>query len=192
MSKPKVYIDGKEGTTGLQIYERLGSREDIELLLIGEDRRKDPAERKKFLNGADIVFLCLPDAAAIEAVDMIENDRTRVIDCSTAHRTAPGWVYGFPELRPGQRERIRAERRAKLGDVADPNTSRKKLAAKEKAGRGPAVEGKLSPEEREALRRKLADLDAKEAEAKAEAEKAAAEAEKVIHIDIDDTPGDGE
>ena len=111
MSKPKVYIDGKEGTTGLQIYERLGSREDIELLLIGEDKRKDPAERKKFLNGADIVFLCLPDAAAIEAVDMIENDRTRVIDCSTAHRTAPGWVYGFPELRPGQRERIRAAAR---------------------------------------------------------------------------------
>ena len=68
MSKPKVYIDGKEGTTGLQIYERLGAREDIELLLIDEDKRKDPAERKKLMAAADIVFLCLPDAAAIEAV----------------------------------------------------------------------------------------------------------------------------
>ena len=107
MSKPKVYIDGKEGTTGLQIYERLGAREDIELLLIDEDKRKDPEERRKFLNGADLVFLCLPDAAAVEAVAMIDNPRTRVIDASTAHRTAEGWVYGFPELLPGQRQRIR-------------------------------------------------------------------------------------
>ena len=98
MSKPKVYIDGKEGTTGLQIYDRLAQREDIELLLIGEDKRKDTAERKKFLNEADLVFLCLPDAAAVEAVSLIENDRTRVIDCSTAHRTNPDWTYGFPEL----------------------------------------------------------------------------------------------
>lgn len=104
-NKPKVYIDGKEGTTGLQIYERLGPREDIELLLIDEDKRKDTEERRKFLNAADLVFLCLPDAAAIEAVSLIENDRTRVIDCSTAHRTDPNWVYGFPELR-GQREKI--------------------------------------------------------------------------------------
>ena len=103
MSKPKVYIDGKEGTTGLQIYERLGSREDIELLLIDEDKRKDTQERKKFLNAADLVFLCLPDAAALEAVTLIENPKTKVIDASTAHRTAPGWVYGFPELLPGQR-----------------------------------------------------------------------------------------
>ena len=107
MSKPKVYIDGKEGTTGLQIYDRLAAREDIELLLIDEDKRKDPEERKKFLNAADLVFLCLPDAAAIEAVSMIENARTRVIDASTAHRTAEGWVYGFPELLPGQRQRIK-------------------------------------------------------------------------------------
>ena len=105
MSAPKVYIDGKEGTTGLQIYERLGGRGDIQLLLIDEDRRKDPAERKKFLNEADLVFLCLPDAAAVEAVSLIENENTRVIDCSTAHRTAPGWVYGFPELH-GHRENI--------------------------------------------------------------------------------------
>ena len=110
MSKPKVFIDGKEGTTGLQIYERLGGRQDIDLLLIDEDKRKDPAERKKFLNEADLVFLCLPDAAAREAVSLIDSDHTRVIDASTAHRTAPGWVYGFPELCPGQRETIRQAR----------------------------------------------------------------------------------
>ena len=108
--KPKVYIDGKEGTTGLQIYDRLAAREDIELLLIDESKRKDPAERKQFLNAADLVFLCLPDAAAVEAVSLIENGQTRVIDCSTAHRTAEGWVYGFPEL-SGQREAIRTAAR---------------------------------------------------------------------------------
>lgn len=111
MSKPKVYIDGKEGTTGLQIYDRLAAREDIELLLIDEAKRKDPAERKKFLNAADLVFLCLPDAAAVEAVSLIENDHTRVIDCSTAHRTAEGWAYGFPELSPERREAIRTAQR---------------------------------------------------------------------------------
>lgn len=110
MSKPKIYIDGKEGTTGLQIYERLGARDDIELLLIDEDKRKDAQERKKLLNAADLVFLCLPDAAAREAVSLIENGGTRVIDCSTAHRTAEGWTYGFPELR-GQRERIKTAKR---------------------------------------------------------------------------------
>ena len=107
MNKPKVYIDGKEGTTGLQIYERLGGREDIELLLIDEDKRKDTEERRKFLNAADLVFLCLPDAEAVEAVSLIDNPKTRVIDASTAHRTADGWVYGFAELLPGQRQRIR-------------------------------------------------------------------------------------
>lgn len=110
MSKPKVYIDGKEGTTGLQIYERLGGRDDIELLLIDEDKRKDREERKKLLNAADLAFLCLPDAAAVEAVSLIGNGRTRVIDCSTAHRTAEGWVYGFPELH-AQRERIKTAQR---------------------------------------------------------------------------------
>ena len=109
MSKPNIYIDGKEGTTGLQIYDRLAAREDIQLLLIDEDKRKDPAERKKLLNAADLVFLCLPDAAAVEAVSLMENDTTRVIDCSTAHRVAPGWVYGFPEL--GRREKIAAATR---------------------------------------------------------------------------------
>ncbi|MDY3906665.1 MAG: N-acetyl-gamma-glutamyl-phosphate reductase [Lawsonibacter sp.] len=115
MNKPKVYIDGKEGTTGLQIYERLGGRDDIELLLIDEDKRKDTEERKKFLNAADLVFLCLPDAAAIEAVSLIDKPKTRVIDASTAHRTAEGWVYGFAELLPGQRQRIRF-----AGRVANP------------------------------------------------------------------------
>ena len=111
MNRPKVYIDGKEGTTGLQIYDRLAAREDIELLLIDEDKRKDTAERKKFLNGADLVFLCLPDAAALEAVSLIENENTRVIDCSTAHRTNPDWVYGFPELKKGQKEAVQAAKR---------------------------------------------------------------------------------
>ena len=106
MSKPKVYIDGKEGTTGLQIYERLGKRDDIELLLIDEEKRKDLTERKKLLNAADLAFLCLPDAAAIEAVGLIDNDHTRVIDASTAHRTAEGWDYGFPELSTEHRAAI--------------------------------------------------------------------------------------
>nr|WP_325212648.1 N-acetyl-gamma-glutamyl-phosphate reductase [uncultured Oscillibacter sp.] len=109
--KPKVYIDGKEGTTGLQIYDRLAAREDIDLILIDEAKRKDPAERKKFLNEADLVFLCLPDAAAVEAVSLIENGHTRVIDCSTAHRTAEGWTYGFPELSAERREAIRTAKR---------------------------------------------------------------------------------
>ena len=98
MAIPKVYIDGREGTTGLQIYERLGARSDIEFLHIDADKRKDVEERKKLLNAADIVFLCLPDGAAREAVELIENEHTRVIDASTAHRTTRGWVYGFPEL----------------------------------------------------------------------------------------------
>ena len=98
MGKPVIYIDGQEGTTGLQIDKRLGSRDDIELLRIREDKRKDLEERRRLINEADLVFLCLPDAAAAEAVSLIENPNTRVIDASTAHRTAPGWVYGFPEL----------------------------------------------------------------------------------------------
>lgn len=104
--KPIVYIDGKDGTTGLQIYDRLSARDDIDLLLIDEEKRKDPEARKACINQADIVFLCLPDSAAREAVAMVENPATRVIDASTAHRTAPGWVYGFPELKAGQKEAI--------------------------------------------------------------------------------------
>lgn len=107
--KPKIYIDGKEGTTGLQIYERLGSREDIELLLIDEAKRKDPVERAKLMNAADVVFLCLPDAAAVEAVTLVENPATRIIDASTAHRTNPDWVYGFAEI--GNREAIKTATR---------------------------------------------------------------------------------
>lgn len=110
MSKPKVYIDGREGTTGLQICDRLAGRDDIDLLLIDEDKRKDVEERRKLLNAADLVFLCLPDDAAREAVSLIGNDHTRVIDCSTAHRTGAGWVYGFPELH-GQREKIVSAKR---------------------------------------------------------------------------------
>lgn len=110
MNKPKIYIDGKEGTTGLQIYERLGARDDIELLLIDEDKRKDVEERRRLLNAADLVFLCLPDEAAREAVSLVTNEHTRIIDCSTAHRTEEGWVYGFPELHD-QREKIRTAKR---------------------------------------------------------------------------------
>lgn len=111
MSKPIVYIDGKEGTTGLQIYDRLAQRQDIDLLLIDEDKRKDAAERKKCINAANIVFLCLPDAAAKEAVSLTENDRTRIIDASTAHRTAEGWAYGFAELSKEHRAAIAGGKR---------------------------------------------------------------------------------
>ena len=111
MSKPKVYIDGKEGTTGLQIYDRLAVRSDIELLLIDEDKRKDPVERKRLMDLADIVFLCLPDAAAMEAVSLIESPTTRVIDASTAHRTNSDWDYGFPELSEKHREAIKTSKR---------------------------------------------------------------------------------
>ncbi len=109
--KPIVYIDGKEGTTGLQIYDRIGARDDITLLLIDEDKRKDPAERQKLMNAADLVFLCLPDAAAREAVTLVTNPATRIIDASTAHRTSPGWDYGFAELSPQHRAAIQASRR---------------------------------------------------------------------------------
>lgn len=94
----KIFIDGKAGTTGLRIYERLSDRKDIEIILLSEEERKDPVARKKALNNADIAFLCLPDDAARESVSMIENENTVVIDTSTAHRTLDGWCYGFPEL----------------------------------------------------------------------------------------------
>src|SRR5574344_933216 len=96
--KYKVFIDGKEGTTGLRIFERFSNRQDIELILIDEDKRKDLAERKKCINESDITFLCLPDAASIEAVSLVDNSHTKIIDASTAHRTLPDWAYGFPEL----------------------------------------------------------------------------------------------
>lgn len=106
----KVFIDGSAGTTGLRIYERLERRGDIELLRLPDERRKDPGARRDALNQADIAFLCLPDAAAEEAVSLIENPDTAVIDASAAHRTAEGWEYGFPELR-GRRERIARSKR---------------------------------------------------------------------------------
>lgn len=106
----KVFIDGSAGTTGLRIRERLAAREDIELLILPEELRKQPAARKEMLNQADIAFLCLPDAAAIEAVSMIENPNTVVLDTSTAHRTDPNWCYGFPEL---SKERYQAVKEAK-------------------------------------------------------------------------------
>lgn len=102
----KVFIDGKEGTTGLQIYERLGKRDDIDLITLPEELRKDVNARRECLNSADICFLCLPDAAAIEAAGLITNPKTRIIDASTAHRTNPGWVYGLPELSKKRREEI--------------------------------------------------------------------------------------
>ena len=106
----KVFIDGSAGTTGLRIYDRLQDREDIELLVLPEEKRKDTQARKEMLNQADIAFLCLPDAAAVEAVSLVENDHTVIIDTSTAHRTAEGWVYGMPEI-AGQRDKIRCARR---------------------------------------------------------------------------------
>lgn len=106
----KVYIDGQEGTTGLKILERFKDRNDIELLKIDEDKRKDADERKKLINSADFTFLCLPDAAAKEAVAMA-GDKVRIIDASTAHRTNPDWAYGFPELGKDFRSKIEQSNR---------------------------------------------------------------------------------
>ena len=106
----KVFIDGSAGTTGLRIRDRLQARTDLSLITLPEELRKDTAARREALNEADVAFLCLPDDAAIEAVSLIENPGTAVIDTSTAHRTAPGWVYGFPEL-GGRREEIAASKR---------------------------------------------------------------------------------
>ncbi len=104
--KTRVYIDGQEGTTGLQLRERLAGRADVELITLPEALRKDTGARREQLNAADVVFLCLPDAAAVEAVGMVERKGVRVLDASTAHRIAPGWVYGLPELSPAQRSAV--------------------------------------------------------------------------------------
>lgn len=105
----KVFIDGRHGTTGLKIDERLAGREEIQILTIPEAQRKDAAVKAEYINAADVVFLCLPDAASKESVALLaaDNKRTRFLDASTAHRTNPDWVYGLPELNAGQRERIR-------------------------------------------------------------------------------------
>jgi len=107
----KVFIDGSEGTTGLRIFERFEKRDDIELLKISSELRKDPAEISKFINASDITFLCLPDQAAREAVELCTNPDTIIIDTSTAHRTAPGWAYGYPELSNKHRDAIRNGKR---------------------------------------------------------------------------------
>jgi len=107
----KIFIDGSEGTTGLRIFERFEKRDDIELLKIDSDKRKDPEEISRFINASDITFLCLPDAAAVEAVTYVKNDNVVIIDTSTAHRTQEGWAYGFPELSPSHREKIRNGKR---------------------------------------------------------------------------------
>jgi N-acetyl-gamma-glutamyl-phosphate reductase len=106
-----AFVDGQEGTTGLRIHEYLAQRDDIEVLRIDADKRKDAAERARLLNAADVAFLCLPDAAAREAAALVTNPNTCLIDASTAHRTAPGWAFGLPELAPSQRGAIRESKR---------------------------------------------------------------------------------
>lgn len=107
----KVFIDGSEGTTGLRIFERIAERKDIELITIDHELRKDPAEVARKINSSDITFLCLPDAAAAEAVTYVENPDTVIIDTSTAHRTAEGWTYGFAELSKELRDKIKSSKR---------------------------------------------------------------------------------
>lgn len=106
-----AFVDGQEGTTGLRIHEYLAQRDDVEVLRIAADKRKDAAERARLLNAADVAFLCLPDAAAREAAALVTNPKTCLIDASTAHRTAPGWAFGLPELAPNQRALLRASKR---------------------------------------------------------------------------------
>ena len=107
----KVFIDGSAGTTGLRIYERLFMRDDVQILTLSEENRKDVAARKQMLNDADVAFLCLPDDAAREAVTLVENPETVIIDASTAHRTLPDWAYGFPELSKAHEEKILSSKR---------------------------------------------------------------------------------
>ncbi len=111
MNKTRIFIDGSEGTTGLRIYERFEERDDIELIRIDPELRKDEKERKKLINESDITFLCLPDAAAKESVSLVENEKVRIIDTSTAHRTEEGWAYGFPELSKAHRKAIETGKR---------------------------------------------------------------------------------
>lgn len=107
----KIFIDGSQGTTGLKIFNRFENRNDIELLHIDESKRKDAAERAEMINASDITFLCLPDAASMEAVSLVKNENVKIIDTSTAHRTNPDWAYGFAELDKNFREKIRTSNR---------------------------------------------------------------------------------
>lgn len=109
--KTKIFIDGSEGTTGLRIHERFEGRDDVMLLKISSELRKDVNERKRLINESDITFLCLPDAAARESVSLVENENVRIIDTSTAHRTEEGWAYGFPELSDAHRNAIKNGKR---------------------------------------------------------------------------------
>lgn len=136
MTRAKIYIDGEAGTTGLQIRDRLASRDDVDLLAIDPDKRKDMDERRRLLNAADVAILCLPDDAAKESVSLIDNDRTAVIDASTAHRVAPGWTYGFAEMAKDQAEAI-----AKSKRVANPGCWPQGLIA----GVRPLIEAGLLP-----------------------------------------------
>jgi len=111
MGAPTVFIDGEAGTTGLQIYQRLANRQDLEIISIDADKRKETQARARLINAADISILCLPDDAAREVVSLVTNPKARILDASTAHRTAKEWVYGFAELRKGQREAIAASKR---------------------------------------------------------------------------------
>ena len=107
----KIFIDGSAGTTGLRIKDRLMKRSDVELITLSEEQRKDTESRKQALNSAQVAFLCLPDAAAVEAVELVENPDTVIIDTSTAHRTSEGWAYGFPELSAEFEDKIKNSKR---------------------------------------------------------------------------------
>ena len=107
----KIFIDGKAGTTGLRIFERLADRKDIEIINLSEEERKDVNARKKAINSSDVTFLCLPDDAARESVSLVENDNTVIIDTSTAHRTEQGWLYGFPEIDFNFEEKVKSAKR---------------------------------------------------------------------------------
>ncbi|MBO5927916.1 MAG: N-acetyl-gamma-glutamyl-phosphate reductase [Clostridia bacterium] len=107
----KIFIDGKAGTTGLRIFERLAKRKDVEIINLSEEERKDVNARKKAINSSDVTFLCLPDDAARESVSLVENDNTVIIDTSTAHRTEQGWLYGFPEIDFKFNEKVKSAKR---------------------------------------------------------------------------------
>lgn len=134
----KVFIDGSQGTTGLKIFDRLKKRDDIELLTLPDELRKDIKSRKEALNSADIAFLCLPDAAAIEAAELVTNDDTVIIDTSTAHRTSDGWAYGFPEIFKDGFKTVASSKR-----IASPGCYGKRIysACKASFGRGYCFSG---------------------------------------------------